>query len=168
MTKRNRPLRRSRFDCIHCGVEVKADEEACCFHCGRATVVIEKGVPDYRAIDAGQEVDEDEIVELRTRAKAAEAKLAEADLRIAQERNAKDAAAAVVVDLSAKLAASEERCRRIEAQANKQLRRADAADAREKAMREALEEIAEEYKSGTYAANAARTALADRRETDHD
>jgi hypothetical protein len=39
-----------RFDCLRCGIGVKADEDGLCAHCGIEVVIVRGGVPDYRAV----------------------------------------------------------------------------------------------------------------------
>lgn len=40
-----------RFDCLACGIGVKADEDGCCAVCGHDCVIFRGGVPTYPAID---------------------------------------------------------------------------------------------------------------------
>jgi hypothetical protein len=66
MSKRKRKrttLPRNRFDCIDCGHGVKVDEDGCCGGCGRQTVIVEGGIPDYSGVLAGIEADEAERAE---------------------------------------------------------------------------------------------------------
>lgn len=60
-TKKRPVLRRNRFDCLSCGVGVKVDEDGLCGGCGRQTVIIEDGVPDYSLVLAGIDADDPRI-----------------------------------------------------------------------------------------------------------
>ena len=56
---KTKKLRLNRFDCVACGTSIGVDEDACCASCGRQTVIVKRGVPDYSLVLAGMEAEED-------------------------------------------------------------------------------------------------------------